>query len=46
MIEVNDANEEEGEVDAKKRMRCDIVVVGGGNAALVAAIETRNRAIH
>jgi tricarballylate dehydrogenase len=30
-------------VDAKKRMRCDIVVVGGGNAGLVAAIEAKNR---
>jgi tricarballylate dehydrogenase len=30
-------------VDAKKRMRYDIVVVGGGNAGLVAAIEARNR---
>ena len=47
MIKVDDANEEEeGEVDAKKRMRCDIVVVGGGNAGLVGAIEARNRAIH
>jgi tricarballylate dehydrogenase len=30
-------------VEAKKRMRCDIVVVGGGNAGLVAAIEARNK---
>jgi succinate dehydrogenase/fumarate reductase flavoprotein subunit len=33
-------------VDAKKRVKCDIVVVGRGNAGLVAAIEARNRAIH
>jgi succinate dehydrogenase/fumarate reductase flavoprotein subunit len=33
-------------VDAKKSMRCDIMVVRGGNAGLVAAIEARNRAIN
>jgi tricarballylate dehydrogenase len=29
-------------MDIKKKMRCDIVVVGGGNAGLVAAIEAKN----
>ena len=29
-------------MDVKKRMNCDIVVVGGGNAGLVSAIEAKN----
>jgi len=29
-------------MDVKKKIRCDIVVVGGGNAGLVAAIEAKN----
>ena len=29
-------------MDAKKKIACDIVVVGGGNAGLVAAIEAKN----
>ena len=28
-------------MDVKKKMNCDIVVVGGGNAGLVAAIEAK-----
>jgi tricarballylate dehydrogenase len=30
-------------MDLKKRKKCDMVVVGGGNAGLVAAIEAKNR---
>ena len=29
-------------MDVKKNMNCDILVVGGGNAGLVAAIEAKN----
>jgi tricarballylate dehydrogenase len=29
-------------MDVKKKKRCDIVVVGGGNAGLIAAIEAKN----
>ncbi|MDI7259556.1 MAG: FAD-dependent tricarballylate dehydrogenase TcuA [Thermodesulfobacteriota bacterium] len=29
-------------MDVKKRVQCDLVVVGGGNAGLVAAIEAKN----
>jgi tricarballylate dehydrogenase len=32
-------------VDAKKKMSCDVLVVGGGNAGLVAAIEAKNRGV-
>ncbi len=30
-------------MEVKKRIGCDIVIVGGGNAGLIAAIEARNR---
>ena len=29
-------------MDVKKRVGCDVVVIGGGNAGLTAAIEARN----
>ncbi len=29
-------------MDLKKTMNCDVLVVGGGNAGLIAAIEARN----
>ena len=30
-------------MDVKKKMHCDILIVGGGNAGLVSAIEAKNR---
>jgi tricarballylate dehydrogenase len=33
-------------MDVKKRLDCDILVVGGGNAGLVAAIEAKNNGSH
>ncbi|MFH1125472.1 MAG: FAD-dependent tricarballylate dehydrogenase TcuA [Pseudomonadota bacterium] len=33
-------------MDVKKKMNCDIAIVGGGNAGLVAAIEAKNRGAH
>jgi tricarballylate dehydrogenase len=30
------------EMDVKKTLNCDILIVGGGNAGLVAAIEAKN----
>jgi tricarballylate dehydrogenase len=30
-------------MDAKRKVKCDIVVVGGGNAGLVAAIAAKNK---
>jgi tricarballylate dehydrogenase len=33
-------------MNVEKKLRCDILVVGGGNAGLVASIEARNRGRH
>jgi len=33
-------------MDVEKRLSCDVLVVGGGNAGLVAAIEVKNRGRH
>jgi tricarballylate dehydrogenase len=30
-------------MDVKKKLKCDVIIVGGGNAGLVAAIEAKNR---
>ena len=29
-------------MDVKEKKKCDVLVIGGGNAGLVAAIEARN----
>ncbi|MFB3884817.1 MAG: FAD-dependent tricarballylate dehydrogenase TcuA [Thermodesulfobacteriota bacterium] len=33
-------------MDVKKKINCDVLVVGGGNAGLVAAMEAKNRGAH
>jgi len=33
-------------MDVVKKIRCDIAVIGGGNAGLVAALEAKNRGAH
>ena len=32
-------------METKKQISCDVVVVGGGNAGLVAALEAKNQGV-